>query len=416
MASLYFTGDTVAVAQVDTVQITGYHADTTYILTVGGLTVSVAGDTDEDTTATNLCAAWNASTHPYFSTVTASVATDTVTLTANTAGVPFIAASSVSGGAGTIGAVGNSTACTGPNWWSEAGNWSTGAVPVNTNDVVLADMSTNICWGLDQDAVTLASLEKTQTFSGSIGLHPFQFATTAVGDGNQPNVLEYRQHCLKIGADTIDLGRHHGVGTPAGSSRIAIWNAKTSGGSTLTVHDTASSSDLLGRPAVTYRVVDSDANVYVRGGAGGVGIAKHEPLETATLALVSVTGSTSRVWVGDGTTLTTYSQAGGANTLQAAATVTTVTCDGGTLTTDGDFLITTLNADGGNVYLNNVTGSVDVTTLNVNGGNVDATTSTAARTWSTVNWEEGAIAYNAADVTMTAFNGPTELQTLGFTR
>jgi hypothetical protein len=161
MGTVYFTGKAAAVAQVGTVQITGMDgtpANTTYILTVGGQTVSAVGDTDADTTAAALAAAWNASTHVYFTGITASATTDTITLTADTAGVPFVAVSSVSGGTGTIGAYSATTASAGPNDWSTAANWSGGAVPVNDDDVILNASGVNICWGLDQSAVELDSL------------------------------------------------------------------------------------------------------------------------------------------------------------------------------------------------------------------------------------------------------------------
>jgi hypothetical protein len=98
MATKYWLGTATAVAQVDTVQITAYDVTTTYTLTVGGVDVETLGVTDATGTATALAAAWNTSTHAYFTGVTASSTTDTVTLTADVAGVEFTAASSVTGG------------------------------------------------------------------------------------------------------------------------------------------------------------------------------------------------------------------------------------------------------------------------------------------------------------------------------
>ena len=151
MATTYWLGTATAVAQVDTVQITADDAATTYILTVGGKTITTAGSgTGVNDTATALKDAWNASTVAYFTGVTATSSTDTVTLTADTAGVPFTAASSVTGGTGTIGSVTSSTANAGPNAWDTAENWSGGSVPTGSDDVIIADTSTNICWGLAQ--------------------------------------------------------------------------------------------------------------------------------------------------------------------------------------------------------------------------------------------------------------------------
>ena len=64
MADKYWLGIATEVAQIDTVQINGYDAATTYKLTVGGFVISVLGDTDVNGTAAALAAAWNASTHP----------------------------------------------------------------------------------------------------------------------------------------------------------------------------------------------------------------------------------------------------------------------------------------------------------------------------------------------------------------
>ncbi|GAG42882.1 unnamed protein product, partial [marine sediment metagenome] len=105
MGTNYYEGGAVAVAQVDTCQVTGYDVDTTYTLTVGDQTVSAIAEGSVDATAQELAALWNASTHPYFATITAEDAADIVTLTADTAGVEFVCTSSVAGGAGTIGAV-----------------------------------------------------------------------------------------------------------------------------------------------------------------------------------------------------------------------------------------------------------------------------------------------------------------------
>ena len=80
MAETYFTGGGVAVAQVDTVQITADDAATTYTITIGGVAISVAGSgTGVNNTATALQVALDASEHPYFDTITWSVATEPTT-------------------------------------------------------------------------------------------------------------------------------------------------------------------------------------------------------------------------------------------------------------------------------------------------------------------------------------------------
>jgi len=97
VGKIYFIGTADAVAQIDTVQVTNFDVTTTYVITIGGDTVSVLGNTDEDTTASDLQVALEASTNPYFVAVDWTVTTDTITATAGNAGVPFTATSSVTG-------------------------------------------------------------------------------------------------------------------------------------------------------------------------------------------------------------------------------------------------------------------------------------------------------------------------------
>ena len=105
MPTIFWTGKSAAVAQVSRVQIGANDASTTYSLTVNGVSVSVTGAASAEATATALAAAWNDSTHPYFTPVSAAVdssaspSTD-ITLTADEGGFPFTVTSSASGGAG----------------------------------------------------------------------------------------------------------------------------------------------------------------------------------------------------------------------------------------------------------------------------------------------------------------------------
>lgn len=411
MATTYWLGTADAVAQVDTVQITADDASTTYILTVGAQTISTAGSgTGVNATATALAAAWNASTGPYFSNVTASAATDTVTLTADTAGVPFVTTSSVTGGTGTIGAVAASVANAGPNSWDVAGNWSGAAVPIATNDVIIADTSTNICWGLAQGTIALNSLTILKTYTGKIGLDYTKFATSADGDTTVSTEFEYREQHLTIEATTVDIGQHFGQGSPLGSGRINL-DLDSGTAATVTIHDTASNPSETGRGAVRLLSNNSSTNIFIRSAPGGVAIANELPGETSTVGKVSVNDATtgSRVVLGDGVTITTWAQRGGTNTIQAAATITTVTVDGGVLNTEGDYTITTMTVNGGTVNASHKkTSGVAITTLNLNTGTVETRGSGQARTYTTVNMKAGGtLKANAADLTITTLNEPT---------
>ena len=100
-----------------------------------------------------LVTALNASTITEFAEVTWSRSTSTLIGTADTAGKPFTATMSttetgggaadsqtIDGGASSAGT--STTACSGPNFWNVAGNWSGGAVPVNSDDVIIENTPT----------------------------------------------------------------------------------------------------------------------------------------------------------------------------------------------------------------------------------------------------------------------------------
>ena len=393
MATKIFLGTATAKVQQETVQITAYDAATTYTVTVGSGSrthaVSVAGDTDVDTTASNLASAWNNETHPYCTEVTASVATDTVTFLADEAGAPFTIASSVTGGSGTIGSVSTVQASKGPQHWDDTDNWSTGSLPVSTDDVVIAGISSSILYGLDQNAVLLDSLTIPRTFTGKIGMPDRAFTTSVDGSATTTAKPEYREDYLRIGAERIDVGIDTSPVTGSGSGRIKIDNTD-SAASTLVVHATASSPSDSGLPAVRYLVAHASSEVYVRGAQGGIGIATEVATETSTLSKITVddppgtASGTSKARVGSGVTIATWVQKGGTNVLQAAPS-TSVDMLGGTLSIEGEILIGTLNALGGTVYPNNANASsVCVTTANVNNGTVNFTRSRQSRTVTTL--------------------------------
>lgn len=408
MATKYFTGEADAVAQVWTgviVDVDSPPSGSNYAVVIGGVSVSVAGDTDVNTTATALRAALNASTHPYFAAITWSGSGGNIVGTGDVAGVPFVATltdENSPGGLVTDFTV--TTACRSPYHWDSPDNWSDGSVPVAGDDVIIEGLSTPILWGLEQAAVTLGSLTIRKTYTGKIGLDRRVFATTANGETTNSAKPEYREHYLTIGYDTCDIGQHIGPGTPGGSQRIKIDNAK-SGASTTTVHGTAVAASETGYPAVRLLAAHADADIFVRGAPAGVGIAMDEPGEVSTVGEVAC--SAGALYLGPGVTLTTLTLAGGSCTLQAAATVPTVTVDAGTLTTEGDYTITTLNADGGVLYLNHVkTSGNAITTLNLNGGRVDGRQSLEPRTWATVNPDLGTLLVDDSVVTITTMDAP----------
>lgn len=400
----------VAVAQVSTIQITADDAATTYKVTIGGITISVAGSgSGVNQTASDLKDALDASTHPYFAAVTWTVATDTITGTADTAGVPFTATSSVSGGAGTIGAVTESTAATGPNHWSEASNWSGETLPVATDTVVFANSNVNCCWGIDQNAITLAELRIEKSYTGKIGLNSVAFATSADGATVNTAAPEYREVYHKISATVCDIGENMSQSSPAGSQRIML--DLGSNASTVTVFGTASSSSETGRPAVRLMCNHASTVLYVRSAPGGVGVAIDAAGETSTLSKISIsdTSTSSKVYTSSGVTLTTWEQTGGNNVMNLAGTLTTLTINGGNLRSEGDYTITTVTLNGGTYYSNHVKSAGNaITTGNINGGTLDGLQSSVTRTWATISPATGAtLKLDASVVTITTLNDPT---------
>lgn len=388
MATKYWIGRALAVAQVGTFTVTAYDVATTYSLTVGGKSVSTIGTGGTTTTtAAALVTAWNASTSALFSGVTASNSGAVITLTADTAGVPFTATSSATGGTGTIGSYSATTAATGPNFWDATANWSGGVIPVSTDDVVI-DSGPSIAYGLAQSAVALASLTIKRTFSGRIGLNRRALATSANGETTDTVEPEYRAVYLAISATTVRIGDHDGTGNPSGSGRIML--DLGTGTSSVVVRGTASAVDS-GLPAVRLLNVQASSTLVLEGGS--VGVAVDSPAEVSTLATISTAtnNSNDQLQLGQGTTVTTVRVDGGILKMRAAATVATLTIERGEVTTDGDYTVTTLNMRGGTLYPNHVKSAGNaITTANLSGGRTDARTSGSARTWATVNFSRGA--------------------------
>lgn len=374
MAVRRWRGGASAKAQVNTFVFSGtWEADDLIRAAIGSRTYDfTAGSAVIATILTDLVAAWNAlssSDYPEFAEVTASADATTLTLTGNTAGKPFTctltpleangaaADFQLIAGVGTATTGTAATACTGPNYWSVAANWLESSVPV-TGDDVTVDGGPSIRYGLDQSAVTLASLRVGPNFpsSSEIGL-PDQTnpANPAAG------YPEYRDRRLKVGATLV------AIDTASPRVRLDLAAAAT----TVTVDATGgprtsleTALDLVGANA---------ANVLrVNGGSVGLGAVAGD---ASTFA--EVEAADGSLTVGPGVTLTTLNQSGGAVELRCAAT--TVVKTGGTLTRSGTGAVTTLRNRAGDV-LDEGTGAV--TTLHntgryARGGLVGCTVTTA---------------------------------------
>jgi hypothetical protein len=308
-----------------------------------------------------------------------------LTLTAKTPGVPFTQTSSASGGS-TLSTT--TTASAGPNDWSVASNWDTGAVPGN-GDTPTLEGAVDILYGLNQAGVTLLALNILSTFTGKLGLPAYN-----------GRYWEYRPTELAIGATTITVGE--GPGPGSNHLRINTGSVQT----TLIVKNTGTSPFEANTQSLRWRGTHTANVVVVLRGL--VGIAK-APGQAAAVATLDVgylrnIGSDATVLVGsavtqlttvnqyggnlmiDATTtnITTILQTNGASIILATGTITTVTVDASTLNYNaGSGTITTLNVGNAGTFARQNPLSVTVTNTNVYKG------ATVSDPFATVTWTNG---------------------------
>src|SRR3990167_6807992 len=188
-----------------------------FIVTINSKSVSVvATNTPVAITCDDLVAALIAlgsDDYPEFAEYTFADATTAVTVTANTTGIPgtiTVSTTETGGGAADLQTfvATHTTTGTGPNDWGNTANWSTGAIPVSTDDVTIENSDVDVLYGIDVNAVELTSLTILNTFTGKIGL-PRR---------NANGYFEYRETYLKVSATTLNIGQ----GPGNGSGRLKI--------------------------------------------------------------------------------------------------------------------------------------------------------------------------------------------------
>lgn len=332
-STVVYNGTVTAVAQVTTVQVTGYDVAETYTITVGTApnthAVTVDADTDEDTTASNLTATCAAETHPYFTAIAFTVSTDTITCTANTLGAPFTLVSSTSGG----GATTSDTAVTandGPNVFDSAGNWAAGAAPGVGDTVYVQPGSPPICWNIDT-ALTGIILNLPDGI-GAIGLNSAAFATSANGATVDPLKPEYRETWLKMDWETCTIGRSDGPSAVTSPTRLKLWNEQAGSSQTYVYAVPGVSADA-GKPTLRLHTIDADADITVVSAVGGWGLAVDTKDETSIAGdiLILTESSATKTYIGEGSTWTSFIQQNGISAIyNAAAGGTTTKIRGGT--------------------------------------------------------------------------------------
>jgi len=372
MATMYWKPQATAVAQVSTATPANVEVGDIFKLLVGGVEIASftsAGTTVAGVTA-GLTAAWALSSHPYATAITASDQTTHVRLTANTAGIPFTVTSSTTdgGGSGTQTlTIATTTANTGPNVWIAA-NFSGGALPANSDTVIIENSDVPILWGLDQSGVTLAELRIMQSYTGYIGLPEEKFATAVSGQlvtYDTGNKAEYRDTYLKIGATLLNIGQNTGISNPGGSSRLKINLGSVQ--TTARVFNTATAS--LDGTKQPVRLLGTHASNVLYVYDGIVGVATSLASETSTVATLNQSGGS--VTLGSGVTWTDiyksngdlwinspsssgtiYNSNGNIYLFATSSKIAAATIYAGSITIGGSLTADAVNVYGGTAYYN----------------------------------------------------------------
>lgn len=337
MATPRWIGGASNVAQVETWTLGGtWETDDLIVVTIGSRRYTfTAGSTSITTITASLTTAWNAlstTLYPEFAELTmANPTSTTVSLTADTAGKPFtITVSTTEAGGGAADAQTLTPAATTANsgkWnWDTALNWSTGAIPADT-DTVRIDSGGDILYGFAQSAIEPAAVIIAKTYTGKIGLGPIN------RDNTSATYPEYRDQYLVIGPVLLTIGE----GTGSGSPRIRIDTGTDP--CVCRVLGTGQPEET-GVGAVQLKGSEATNELHVQSGY----VSSCQYLgETADYASVS-SGPEATVYLGAGVTLSDAAilQNGGSLTINSATTGTsTIVQNGGRLTIN----------DGGHVSL-----------------------------------------------------------------
>ncbi len=335
MAVNRFRGDAQAIAQITTLTVTGTFAvGQTYSVTCNRKIVSyttVVTDASNTDAATGLLNALRATAVIEFKEIVYTSLAAVVTCTAAIPGKLFTF-SAVSG-SGTGGLSQSTTqASKGPNHWDDANNWSLAAIPVNTNDVVIEGCAVDILYGLDQNAVSLASLTINSTYTGAIGLPEFN-----------GQYFEYREPYLKISATTVRLG--DGDGNCSQRLQLNLGTVQTA----VTILKTGSIPGA-GQPSVYLRGTHASNTLDISRGIVGVAFEEGalSTFLTMRIGYVNSPDNDVTLYIGSGVTMTTVNMSGGQVLCRSA--VPTLNMDNGTWTQVGNVAITTVNGQRGRLY------------------------------------------------------------------
>lgn len=360
MANAIFRGGAGAVAQVDKATPANVEADDTFTMTITdhlGAVASVTHTAVDDVEATvvtglyDLAVAAKAAGEVPWTRITATDDTTHVTLTADTAGMPFTLVCAKTGTGTLTGAA--VTACSGPNLLSVADNMEDGTVLAAADNLIIpADCAYDIYYE-DLSGTELGSIDFEDGYTGDVGAPARPLKLDVATSGLVHLAGTGNIHIALTGATAAVQITQAGVGSGVGTYGINL----TTGEANMTV----------------------DVNLDSSGGRVGLAALAGQ---TGTFTTVKV--SEGDVTIGNGVTMTTLTTTGGVTHNQANAT--TINNEGGVLHREKASTVGTWNMNKGKAYEQS-SGTATAVKLT---GTIDVSKDLRARTWTNADLYPGA--------------------------
>lgn len=327
-----------------------------------------------DTFGAALAAAYNALSATDYAelveqTAAYNAATDTLTLTAKTAGKPFSCTVSTNSTTGTINGVAapnsssagtNTVANGGPQSLASARNYSGNTVPVSTDTLIFDwtddDDDLAVLYDLDAlSAVTLTLRRVYASWEAKIGL-------PAINEDATP-YPEYRPRYMVCGVTTDLIGEGEGDG----SSRLQFDYGAVQ--TAANVFQSQEGED--DRPAVILKGTNASNVLNVTKGDVGVAIYGGDvsTLLTVNISYEDDVQNDASVLLGQGVTLGTINKVGG-NLNVNSAVATALNHEAGNTTIDGTGNVASLQIQGGTVIYN-TSGTLNGNTVVANDGQLN---------------------------------------------